>query len=203
MNKKWLTPILPYLAVWMGFFCFPNAWAALIGFHAAIVISIWVTRTAIPVNTLFRSKNFRWILVSVLIGSSSGIGLYFLWNIFGVASDLPAQLRSIGLTSSAWPIFIVYFVLVNPFIEEYFWRSILASGTKQLYFIDLIYAGYHAMILWGKVHPLSIVFAVLILTLAGWFWRQVARRDNGLLAPVLGHMAADLSILLTVCWMCT
>jgi membrane protease YdiL (CAAX protease family) len=133
----------------------------------------------------------------------SGIGLYFLWNIFGIASDLPSQLRSIGLTSSSWPMFIAYFTLVNPFIEEYFWRGVLASETKNLHFIDVIYAGYHALILWGRVHPFSILFAVIILTSAGWLWRQIAREDNGLLAPVLGHMAADLSILSTVYWMCT
>lgn len=203
IEKKWLIPILPYLAVWAGFFWFPSAWGALIGFHIAIMGSIVITGTAIPVKILFTGKNIHWILVSVLIGGGSGIGLYFLWNIFGVASDLPAQLQSIGLTSSTWPMFIAYFALVNPFIEEYFWRGVLAGGARQLYFVDVIFAGYHSMILLGKAHPLSIVFAVITLTLAGWFWRQVARKDNGLLAPVLGHMAADLSILLTVYWMCT
>lgn len=36
------------------------------------------------------------------------------------------------------------------------------------------------------------------LTLTGWFWRQLARADQGLLAPVLGHMAADFTILMAV-----
>lgn len=173
------------------------------GFHIAIVISILIARRNVPVNILFKSKNISWVLANVLIGSASGFGLYFLWDKFGIAGDLPAQLRSIGLTSSAWLMFSVYFVLVNPFLEEYFWRGVLASDTKQLHFVDPLFAGYHAMILWGKVHPLSILFAVIVLTATGWFWRQVARVENGLLAPVLCHMAADLSILLTVYWMCT
>ena len=37
-----------------------------------------------------------------------------------------------------------------------------------------------------------------VLVLAGWFWRQLARADGGLLAPVLGHMAADFTILMAV-----
>jgi len=37
-----------------------------------------------------------------------------------------------------------------------------------------------------------------LLILAGWFWRQIAREDQGLLAPVLGHMAADFTILMAV-----
>ena len=32
----------------------------------------------------------------------------------------------------------------------------------------------------------------------GWFWRQISREDEGLLAAVLGHMAADFSILFAV-----
>jgi hypothetical protein len=49
----------------------------------------------------------------------------------------------------------------------------------------------------------SIVFALAALTLAGWFWRQIARKDRGLRAPALGHLGADLTILLTVYRMTT
>jgi hypothetical protein len=42
------------------------------------------------------------------------------------------------------------------------------------------------------------LFALTLLVLAGWFWRQIYREDKGLLAPALGHMAADFTILLAV-----
>jgi hypothetical protein len=42
----------------------------------------------------------------------------------------------------------------------------------------------------------SIIFGLSILVFAGWFWRQLAREDNGLLAPMLGHMAANFTILI-------
>ncbi|NWF64552.1 MAG: CPBP family intramembrane metalloprotease [Chloroflexi bacterium] len=63
---------------------------------------------------------------------------------------------------------------------------------------DLIYAGFHVFILWGKAHVLSVVLAISALTFIGWFWRQLYRRQGGLLASVLGHMAADFFILLVV-----
>jgi hypothetical protein len=87
-------------------------------------------------------------------------------------------------------------------VEEYFWRGVFGSDTKKLTVIDAVFAGYHALVLWGRVHPLSILFAVIILTSAGWLWRQFTREDGGLLAAVLGHMAADFSILMVICWMC-
>ena len=181
-HKNWFAPILPYLAVWAGLFLFKNAWFTLIGFHIAIVLVLLVVRSDIPISILFKSKYPKWILASVLFCATSGIGLYFLWDVFGVADDLPAQLQSIGLNSSSWPVFIAYFSLVNPFIEEYFWRGVLGDNSKKLIIGDFIYAGYHAIILWGRVNPFSILFAVIILTSAGWLWRQISREDDGLLA---------------------
>jgi uncharacterized protein len=195
---KWLTPIFPYLAVGLGLFWFHNAWIAILGFHFAIIISLLLARSHIPIKTLFKSNNIRWVLLSILFCGSSGFSLYLFRNFFGIVSDLPTQIESFGLTSSTWLSFITYFVLVNPFIEEYFWRGFLGSPTKSLYISDFLYAGFHALVLFGNVRIGPIIYSLIALTLAGWLWRQIAREDKGLLAPVLGHMAADLTILLAV-----
>ena len=195
---KWLTPILPYLAVGLGLFWFQNASMALLGFHLTIVISLLLARSPIPVKLLFRSHDMRWIILSVLLCGSSGISLYFFKSYFGIANDLPARLEALGLTGSTWPGFMAYFVLVNPFVEEYFWRGFLGNPTHSVYVSDFLYAGFHALILVGKVQTISILGSLITLILAGWFWRQIAREDQGLLAPVLGHMAADFTILLAV-----
>jgi hypothetical protein len=199
MDKyKWLTPVLPYLAVAAGLFLLKSAWLALVMFHLAILATLLLLRPNIPLKILFKGANIKSILGSVLLCGASGIGLYFLWDVFGLAHDLPAQIRSLGLNRSTWIPFIAYFVLVNPLVEEYYWRGVLGSDTNGFYFGDVIYAGYHAMILLDKVPLASIAFALSCLTFIGWFWRRLKRRDGGLLAAVLGHMAADLSILLVV-----
>ena len=195
---KWLTPILPYLAVGIGLFWFKNAWAALLGFHLAILLSVLLGRSRVPIRILFQSHRLRWIGLSLFLSGSVGIFLYFFWSVFGVASDLSTHVAALGLNSSNWILFITYFSLVNPFMEEYFWRGYLGSSTKRLYLSDFIYAGFHAMILAGSLPVTSIVTSLTILVLAGWFWRQLAREDSGLLAPVLGHMAADFAILVTI-----
>lgn len=195
MNKKLLAPILPYLAVWAGLFLFKSAWFALIGFHLSILATLFILRSDLPINILFKSKYPKWIFASVFLCGVSGVNLYFFWDMFGVSSDLPAQLKSIGLNSSSWFPFIAYFSLVNPFVEEYFWRGFLGGDAKKLRGGDFIFAGYHALILWGRIQPLSILFALAFLVTAGWLWRQISREDEGLLAPALGHLAADFSIL--------
>jgi hypothetical protein len=195
---KWLTPLLPYLAVGIGLFWFHQAWVTLLGFHVAIVLSLCLARSHIPYKVLLHSSDKRWILLSILVCGSSGISLYSFWSYFGFANDLPEQVKSLGLTSSTWPAFIAYFVLVNPLIEEYFWRGYLGSPARGLSISDFLYAGFHAMLLWDKVQIGSIIYSLVLLVLAGWFWRQIARADEGLLAPVLGHMAADFTILMAV-----
>ena len=251
---KWSFPILAYLTIWAGLFWLHSTWAALLGFHAVIIILLLINkanihhqinsflnlpvvviaraffpmqsppergdcfvprsdgvvgsvektflRNHVPIARLFKSKNIKWIILSVFLCGSSGIILYFLWPVFGIAKYLPAQLQSLGLASFSWPVFIAYFSLVNSLIEEYFWRGFLGSNSKNLHISDPLYAGYHALVLWGKVHPFSILFAVILLSFIGWSWRQIAREDDGLFAPLLGHMAADFSITLCVYWMC-
>lgn len=195
---KWLTPVLPYLAICIGIFWLRNAWAALLGFHSAILLSLVFARSQFPLITLFKSNNVRWVLLCVLLSGSGGIFLYLFWSSLGIASDLSAHIAVLGLNSSSWILFSAYFSLVNPFIEEYFWRGYLGSPTKKPYISDFMYAGFHALILIGHVKVTSILYSLIVLALAGWFWRQVARADNGLFAPVLGHMAADVTILVAV-----
>jgi len=198
MDKKWFAPVLPYLAVWVGLFVFKNAWLTLAGFHLAIGLALILLRPTLKMGSLFTNQRPAYIFISMLVCSMSGAGLYLLWDVLEVAPNLHGQLISLGLNAQTWAGFIVYFTLVNPWVEEYFWRGVLGSDTTRVYIGDLTFAGYHAIVLWEKVPFGSILIALAALVFAGWFWRQLYRRDGGLLAPVLGHMAADLSILLVV-----
>jgi len=202
-NRRLFVAVLPYLAVWAGLFLYKSAWAALIGFHIAIFLALLILKPELPINKLFQSSSYNWIVLSVFICLPSGIGFYYLQDFFGTTRDLQGQLKSLGLNSTSWPGFITYFALVNPFIEEYFWRGVLGSNTNSFYIGDVIYAGYHVLILLGKARPIFVLLAVVILSFVGWFWRQISKRDQGLLAAVSGHMTADFSILTSIYFMVT
>ncbi|MBN2118231.1 MAG: CPBP family intramembrane metalloprotease [Anaerolineales bacterium] len=189
---------MPYLAVSLGVFWFRNAWATLLGFHFAILLSLALAGSKLPVKILFRSGHICWVVLSILLSGGVGISLYLFRFSFGITSDLPTQIESLGLNPSNWIAFIAYFSLVNPFLEEYFWRGVLGSPTKGPSISDFLYAGFHALVLTGSIPLVSMIYSLTVLVLAGWFWRQIAREDSGLLAPVLGHMAADFTILVVI-----
>ena len=195
---KWISPILAYLAVIIGLFWFRDAWRALLGFHLSIIVSLFYAKPNIPITVLFKSTSAKWVILSILLCGSSGISLYFLWPLFGIANDISEQTISLGLNPRNWLFFIAYFALVNPFIEEYFWRGYLGDATHNLNIYDAIFAGYHALILIGKAHWIFVIVSIAVLTFAGWLWRQIAREDQGLLAPTLGHLAADFMILAAI-----
>ena len=128
---KWLTTILPYLAVGIGLFWIQPALIAVLCFHFAIILSLILARSPIPLKVLFKSRSTQWVILSILLCGSSGIFLYFFWSSFEVVSDLSVQIESLGLTGSTWSLFITYFVFINPLVEEYFWRGYLGSTTKS------------------------------------------------------------------------
>ncbi len=194
---KWIAPVAVYLAVGLGLFLFRNAWSALLGFHLAIILSLLIAKPNLPIKILFTSSS-KWILVSILLCAGSGIILYFFWDKVGVADDVSTHVEALGLNQSNWLVFIAYFTLSNPWIEEYFWRGYLGSTTTNFYISDFLYSGFHGFILMNKVPMDMVMYSMATLVVAGWFWRQIARENHGLLASVLGHMTADLSILLAV-----
>ena len=137
---KRLAPVPAYGAVALGLFWAHSAWGALLGFHAVMLSALWLDRRNLPpLSLLVKSRHYRWVIVSLLIGSLSGLGLYALWPWLGIAPDLSAQLGALGLTRATWPAFILYFTLVNPWIEEFFWRGYLGSASKWPANMDFVF----------------------------------------------------------------
>ena len=190
--------IMPYFTVWLGLYIFKNAWAAVLGYHIGIILLVtlagaWPSpvkfrpeRDALEAHPLWPDRLHR---------GRIGLRSVAVHPCFAKAGE---SLLDWGLTPRAWPLFIVYGTLVNPWLEETFWRGWLGSASRQPILHDAAFAGFHLVIL-APFFPftwLAIAFAVLAVS--GWMWRQVIRVEKSMLASTLFHMAADVSILLVV-----
>ncbi|MBI5842580.1 MAG: CPBP family intramembrane metalloprotease [Chloroflexi bacterium] len=202
MKLKSLAPLMAYVTVAAGLFWARSAWGALLGFHIGLLSILFIERPPLLFGALFKGFHPALLIGCVLLSASSGLTLYFGWPIFSISPNLAADLASIGLTPAVWSAFIAYFALVNPWIEEYFWRGYLGDPSSKILPVDFYFAGYHLLILFGRTNWAWMLVSLLTLAGVAWLWRQVYRKTGGLLIPLLAHMAADLSILTAVYLMC-
>ena len=91
-----------------------------------------------------------------------------------------------------------YYALVNPVLEEVFWRGWLAPASRRLHWHDLAFAVYHGLVLFFFINPPWILLCVTILVGTAWIWRWMVRSWGGLVGPVGSHLAADVGIVVAV-----
>ena len=189
---------MPYLTVGVGLYVFNSAWEAVLGYHAGIVVLVTLAK-AWPDIRAFRLTEPIWkTLLFGLTGCVAGVAVYFLWPIIHVSPRLAESLLEWGLTPSIWPLFIAYGALVNPWLEEIYWRGWLGSAKRQPILHDAVFAGFHLVILAPFFPPFWLAVAFIVLAASGWMWRQTIRVEKSMLASTLFHMAADVSILLVI-----
>jgi uncharacterized protein len=198
MPTKLLYPFVPYAAVGLGLLVFHNAWAAILTYHAVMAAVIFLSKRDIPFKQVIRTNSFGSLIFPVAIGAGGGALLYLLWPLLSVPQGIDTYLQSIGLTAASWPYFIAYYILVNPVLEEYYWRGYLGSIAKRPVVNDFLFAGYHLIVLAGNVGLFWLMAAFLVLCAAAWYWRQISRVTGGLLATTLSHGAADITVILTI-----
>lgn len=193
--------LLPCVAVLVGLNCLRSAWAAILLYHAVIVIYLFLTRHDRPRTELFRGWNNALGAGLTIACACSGPVLVLLWPVItNVSGGLSSALASFGLHGTSWWLFAAYYVSIHPVLEELFWRDALISRSKRIDIVDIAFAAYHVLVL---VHFLKfpwVIIVFVILTLVSWLWRYIAERYHGLAIPIVSHMAAGLGIM-TVTYM--
>ena len=102
-----------------------------------------------------------------------------------------------GLDSGSF-LFFAWYSVVNPWLEELYWRGYQGSALRRPSVRDVLFGGYHVLVLVLLVEWPFAVLAGVALAFAAWLWRQVTRRFEGLLVPVATHTLADLGIVAAV-----
>jgi hypothetical protein len=196
--KLILAPIIPYITVGIGLLVLHNVWIAMLGYHAGMVIILLLSGSKFDFKLILKSTNKRITLIAVGFGAAGGILMYILWPLLAVPADIGIYLKTVGLTTFSWPFFLAYFILINPWIEEYYWRGFLGSNLKRPVVNDMFFAGYHILVLMGKIEVLWLVICFVCLIAGAWFWRQSDRWSQGLLSSTTSHIAADCTIMFAI-----
>lgn len=192
-----LLPTIPYAAVLIGMYALGSAFAAIGLYQLGMLTAVLILRRPKP-DTGTHARN-PWLYLSTLIFASGGLIFYLLWPYLGQdPAAIGTKLQSYGLSSQVWPFFAVYFCVVNSLTEELFWRGLLGDDSRTLRGNDLMFGGYHALVLLAFTAPIWVIPVFVGCAFAGWLWRMLRALSGGLVMPVITHFVADLGIVAAV-----
>lgn len=89
-----------------------------------------------------------------------------------------ASLVGLGLEGWGWLAFVAYYSLVTPWLEELFWRGWYPTVVGQGIMADLLFAGYHLLVVALFIGWPWVVLCFAVLTATAFVWRLVARREG-------------------------
>lgn len=197
---KFLLPLFVYAAIFSGLYVFKSAWIAILAYHFVIVLILAIDR---PVG-LWKKITSGWnhkqgILLALFCSLAGGVLLLFLPMMQPDGCPLSSSLQVLGFSGDTWILFMLYFSIVHPVLEEIFWRDYLVENNSRYPMVlDFAFAGYHILVLVWFVTLPWVALAFVVLSAASWVWRITSDRYNGLLIPIVSHAIADLSVILAV-----
>ena len=197
-NRLWAAAI-PYATVLVGLYWIGNAWLAFVPYHAAIFLVLALYGELGQFGRLRQGFDLVAALVSISPCLIAGVMIYLF---FPVASheglELDSKLSEFGLSGTLWFVMIAYSFLVNPWFEEAFWRGFLGSDKSHPVIADLLFAGYHVLVLVLFIEWQWVVLAGALLIGGAWFWRYLTKRFRGLAVAAVTHLAADIGIMAAI-----
>ena len=194
-----IAAFVPYVAVGIGMYGFHSAWLAILLYHAGILAFLAVRRPEGLGRRLLAGMKSPLVIPGMLICAMAAPLIYFMWPWFAASeSILPEWMLRYGLTGWAWWLLIPYFSIIHPVLEEIHWRGVSPSGAMRLCWQDLLFAGYHLLVLFQLMHTPWLLLVLVVLTGSSFFWRWADVRFGGYGLAILTHGVADAAVLLGV-----
>jgi hypothetical protein len=200
---NWILLVWPLLAVWVGLIGCHSAWAAILLYHAGVVVGLMIRPAAL--QKLRTGFDLRWAGSAIPLGIVAFFAVrLMLPSLLGLEPEelwrgMPSRLSTMGLSGISLAAFAVYLVTIHPVIEDLAWCGLLADGTtsRGFRFHGFWFAIYHLPVLLfifpGAWLLAGISFVVLLS--ASMLWRHIAGRTGGLQSVILQHAAADAGIM--------
>lgn len=169
--------------------------------YLGIIFCLIIFRKQIQFNIIFRGWDFKTGLLFIVLGFCAGLAVCILWKYIALDGiDIYLKLASIGMNDLIWKIFMIYYIIINPPLEELFWRNLLSKETDTNFLYDILYAGYHIFVVVLFIKIFWVLITFIILFSVGYIWRRISKRNQGLLIPYLSHLAGDISLMVAVCF---
>lgn len=168
-------------------------------YHMGIILFSTISGKLSRLKLVLKGWSSKYFMGFFLACGVNGYLIYLMWGMVEKPGfELGSQLSNLGIHGGNIILFMVYYSFFTPWLEEHFWRDIMASNSKLPDLSDLLFAGYHLLVVSIFIKPLYLPMIFISLFGIAWFWRWCNRKLSGLLIPSLTHLIADVSTILAV-----
>lgn len=196
---KLFAGLVPYMAVLVGMYWLHSAWAAILLYHAGILVFLFAFKRKEIWKTVWSGMKTPLLIPAVFTCAMAAPVVYFLWPWLSVSDSILSEwMIKFGLTGLSWLVLIPYFSLIHPILEEIHWRGIAPEPFKWLAWQDLLFAGYHVLVLYQLLYWPWLFMVFGVLTASSIFWRWASNKFSGYGLTILTHAAADAGVIVGV-----
>jgi len=189
--------LIPYLAVFAGLNILKNAWVTILLYHLMILVYLTGSGHLKDFRKIFLGWDGKLFLISSAISIIAGPALFMLWHSMKLdTANLFSTLAFFKLKGLSWTLFIPYFCLLHPILEEVFWRITRFNMLSDRFYRNILFGGYHILVLVYFIRIEWILVSFVILSLVSFMWDSISLKTSGLIVPVLSHIIADSSIII-------
>jgi len=201
--------ILPYSIIWLGMNVLKSAVWSLALYHVVCLLPGIIWGRSVFAGK-FKPPSYLQLLGLVVASAAFSFVSLFTYEHFGdlVLSNANVMdlLKTVGYSKDIFVPVSIYIVIVNPFLEELFWRGFVMPKLDQLcpdfphagiIWSSFAYGAFHYPIMQLVMYPGWAEFGTVLLMIYGGLLALLYRKTNKILMPALAHaLLTDLSAVL-------
>lgn len=201
--------ILPYSVIWLGMNFFKSAVWSLALYHVFCLLPGIVWGKEAFRKTL-RAPNYLELLGLIIASVLFSFGSIFTYKYLGsmVLSDTHVfeLMKTLGYTREVFTPLCIYIVVVNPLLEELFWRGFVMNKLDELcpdfphcglIWSSFAYGAFHYPIMQLVMYPGWAEFGTILLMIYGAGLGILYRKTKSVIVPAIAHaLLTDLSAVL-------
>lgn len=191
---KYLGVFIPVISIIIFLYHYKNPLLALVIYQLGMIMELILFRRQLRYKVKDGWDLFFGLASTVLTLVSFMI-VFLLWDTIFIDMKLNEKMIIYNLNKPMiFLLFSTILILINPVIEELFWRDLL-NIERFIALEDFGFAFYHGFVLilfFPWYLTLSIVGCLLIVSVG---WKLITNKFKGLAIPVLMHILADCCII--------
>lgn len=179
----------------------------------SIPIAVMLYHGFCLVNVALEGVKVRYVrmppILEIVAATVAGVVLSFvsvaLWRITGDLIADPDMCRfrieALHLPVASWGLFAAYFLLINPVVEELYWRGLVqeranASGIRADAIVAIPFSLWHIVPIWMVCGPAAALLGGLGVYVVGVLLTRIYRESRAIGRCICWHaMMADLAVI--------